>query len=273
MLNILVRIYKLGIGNDKGVLFVKYISFFKQFVKNLNYHKIGRCNICGNLSIFRVNDINQARGDFFCMRCGSFSRKRHVAKVINELISNTSYISQIPKKNKIKIYNTDVEDPFYNVLYGYEYYICSDFLPDVELGTELKKGVFCQDIERLTFLEESFDLVITEDVFEHVRNYKTGFKEISRVLKKGGYHIFTIPFYFDKNTLHRVDTSSKEDIFTLPPEYHDSKRGKVLAYRTFGNDMFKFLDSIGFETSVDFSGYSDQKYNIYNSYVFISKKL
>lgn len=60
-------------------------------------------------------------------------------------------------------------------LYGMDSFVCSDFLPDTELGTEIKKGVFCQDIEKLTFSNESFDLVITEDVFEHVRNYENGF--------------------------------------------------------------------------------------------------
>ena len=146
-------------------------------------------------------------------------------------------------------------------------------MPDIKLGTEIKNGVFNQDIENLTFPNESFDLVITEDIFEHVRNYEKGFKEIFRVLKKGGYHIFTIPFYFDRYTIKRVDTSGDKDIPILPPEYHISKTGKIITYRNFGIDLFKFLDSIGFETHVEFSGYSDRKYHIYDSYVFISKKL
>jgi SAM-dependent methyltransferase len=220
-----------------------------------------------------ITDINQARGDFICIFCGSFSRKRHIAKVVNEFISNTSYISQIPEKSKIKIYNVDIDDAFYKTLYGYEYYFCSDLCPDKELGREIKSRVFCQDIEKLTFQNESFDLVITEDVFEHVRNYENGFKEILRVLKQGGYHIFTIPFNFDRSTIKRVDTSNNKDIYILEPEYHESKTGKVLTYRTFGIDLFDFLDSIGYETSLDFSGYFTRKFKIYDSFVFISKKL
>lgn len=84
--------------------------------------------------------------------------------------------------------------------------------------------------------------------------------------------IFSQFHFFDRYTIKRVDTSSNKDIILLP-EYHESKRGKVLTYRTFGIDLFQFLDSIGFKTYVDFSSYSDQKYKIYNSYVFISKKL
>jgi len=173
-----------------------HINRFKQLIKNFNHHKIGRCNICGKITIFisRAN-IDEARGDFFCLHCGSFSRKRHVAKIINEVVSNTSFISQIPKNVKINIYSADVDDAFFKTLYEYESFVCSDLLPDTELGKEIKKRVFCQDLEKLTFQNESFDLVITEDIFEHVRDYKKGFKEISRVLKNGGYHIFTIPFF------------------------------------------------------------------------------
>lgn len=253
----------------------KITSICKQIIKNFNHHKIGRCNICGKITIFLLTTtVDQARGDFICIYCRSYSRKRHVAKAINELVSDTSYISQIPDKvNKIYLYNLDVDDAFYKVLYGMDSFVCSDFLPDTELGTEIKKGVFCQDLEKLTFPNESFDLVITEDVFEHVRNYENGFSEISRVLKKGGYHIFTIPFNFDKNTIKMVNTLGNEDIPILPPEYHESKRGKVLTYRTFGLDLYKFLDSIGFKTQVNFSRYSDHKYGIYDSFVFISKKL
>lgn len=251
------------------------INICKQIIKNFNHHKIGRCNICGKITIFLLTtNIDQARGDYICIFCRSFSRKRHVAKIINELVSNTSYISQIPEKsNQIYIYNVDVCDAFYKTLHRMDSFVCSDFLLDTELGTEIERGVFCQDIEKLTFSNKSFDLVITEDVFEHVRDYEKGFKEVLRVLKKGGYHIFTVPFNFDNCTIKRVETLDNKDILVLPTEYHDSKRGKVLTYRTFGIDLFKFLDSIGFDTHVDFSRYSDQKYKIYDSFVFISKKL
>lgn len=168
----------------------KKTNIFKKIIKNLNHHKFGRCNICGKLSIFLLTtNINQARGDFICIHCRSYSRKRHVAKIINEIISDTSYISQITDRNKIDIFNLDIDDAFYKVLYGVDSFVCYDFLPNVELGTEIKKGVFCQDIERLTFPNESFDFVITEDVFEHVRKYKEGFTEISRV-QKGGLSCF-----------------------------------------------------------------------------------
>lgn len=247
----------------------------KAAVKNLFFHRVGKCNICGKASLFICLDIDMARNNMYCLFCHSSSRKRHVAKVIlNEVVRDSSSISDIPKKQNLAIYSTDINDALYKVLHDYTLYTSSSFLPSVKPGTQIKERVFCQDLENLSFDDRTFDLVITEDVFEHVRDYKKGFCEVNRVLKTGGYHIFTVPCYFDRPTLVRVDTSTDEDIYLLPPEYHGDKiRGQILAYRTFGIDIFHFLQSCGFDTRVDFSCYSDQRAGIFNSYVFITKKI
>ena len=95
-----------------------------------------------------------------------------------------------------------------------------------------------------------------------------------RVLKKGGVHIFTIPFLFNANTIVRIDTTTNEDIHLLPPEYHGDKiRDRIITYRTFGIDLFDTLSEIGFETRVEQSGPENRVNGIYDSSVFISKKL
>lgn len=254
-------------------------------IKNLGSHQVGKCNICGKSTIFICIDVNTVRNNMYCPFCKSSSRKRHVAKllinkVINQVFSNISSLAEVSSNkhsdnlNKLNIYSADVNDAFYQVLHSATSYYSSSYIPTVEIGTEISEQVFCQDLEKLTFEKEKFDVVITEDVFEHIRDYEKAFREVYRVLKTGGYHIFTIPCFFDKPTLVRVDTSGVEDIHLLPPEYHGDKiRGKILAYRTFGIDIFKILEKIGFETTVDFSNYLDRNYGIFDSYAFCSKKV
>jgi 2-polyprenyl-3-methyl-5-hydroxy-6-metoxy-1,4-benzoquinol methylase len=55
-----------------------------------------------------------------------------------------------------------------------------------------------------TFENESFDLVITSDVFEHLPDVAPAVREILRTLKPGGAHIFTVPWIRWKKTLVRT---------------------------------------------------------------------
>jgi len=251
---------------------------FIQVLKYIKYHRFGKCNVCGNYTIFLCQfGPDAAREYMHCPFCISSSRKRHVALVvINHLPPpppRNKTIKKIAKLTTLDIYNTD-RNVWEKYFKNNDHYKSSIFTDEYPFGTEIEKNVFCQDLEALTFNDESFDIVITEDVFEHIRNYKKGFNEIYRVLRKGGIHVFTIPFLFNQETIVRVDTSTENDINLLPPEYHiDRIRGKIIAYRTFGIDLFQILSDIGFSTTVNNSTLEDSRYGIYNSSVFVSKKM
>lgn len=62
-----------------------------------------------------------------------------------------------------------------------------DFL--VSKGLNAKKG----DITKLPFKDNSVDVIFCSEVLEHVPNYKKALKECSRVLKKNGALILTVP--------------------------------------------------------------------------------
>ncbi len=252
------------------------ISKIYKAIKNIRHHTLGRCNICGNYTVFICSNILTARNNMMCLFCGSSSRKRHVASlIIDKLFRDIKSISQIASINtNIHIYNVALDDPFSKYLSKYKYYYSSEYLPGITPGSEIRNKVYCQNVEETTFDSAAFDLVITEDVFEHVRNCKKGFLEIHRILKPGGYHIFTVPCYFDRKTIVRVDTSGEIDVNLLPAEYHgDPVRGNILAYRTFGIDIFGVLKTYGFSTELFISKYIDKNIGIFDSYVFVSKKL
>lgn len=50
-----------------------------------------------------------------------------------------------------------------------------------------------ENLEKLTFEDASFDLFLTSDVMEHVFDPIAAFREIGRVLKPGGAHVFVVP--------------------------------------------------------------------------------
>lgn len=51
----------------------------------------------------------------------------------------------------------------------------------------------CGDIAKLPYQEKTFDFVSALDVLEHVKNDELAISEISRILKKGGIAIITVP--------------------------------------------------------------------------------
>lgn len=246
-----------------------------KIARNYLHHRVGRCTVCGRLTIFFCLDQDSFRNTMVCLFCRSASRNRHVAKVILGIVDRgVKSIADLPTTGDATIYNTATDDCFSRVLRDYHGYFSSCYREELAPGTEIALRTFCQNIEALTYPDNSIDFVITEDVFEHVRHPEKGFREIYRVLRPGGYHVFTVPFHFDRPTLVRVDTSGDKDVHILAPEYHgDPLRGTILAYRTFGIDLFAQLNEIGFETQVDFSSFADRNSGIFDSSVFVSRRV
>lgn len=95
---------------------------------------------------------------------------------------------------KFKIYLLESYGTIYNILSETPNLIYSEFWYDVPRGTTVG-NIRCEDVQGLTFLDERLDdVVVTQDVVEHVAEPERGLRGIWRVLKTGGYHIFTVPF-------------------------------------------------------------------------------
>jgi SAM-dependent methyltransferase len=101
-------------------------------------------------------------------------------------------------------------------------YFASQFYPDFPRGTMHPHGFRCEDLESLRFGNECFDLVITQDVMEHVLNPTRTFSEIARTLKPGGAHIFTVPLV-NKGRPSECRAKRDEDgsiVYLQTAEYH-----------------------------------------------------
>ena len=73
-------------------------------------------------------------------------------------------------------------------------YTATQFDPEIEFGKiHPIYGYRSEDLEKQTFGHEQFDLVVTQDVMEHIFEAEVAFREIYRTLKPGGAHILTTP--------------------------------------------------------------------------------
>ena len=237
-------------------------------------HRTGRCPICGHRTVFLQLHGESYREGLTCVRCRSFSRKRHVALLIRDLLDPAApTVAAAVRATNTRLHTTDGRDALAASLRDCERFTSSDFEPGVPLGAPIGPRATCQDLERLTYADASFDLLVTEDVLEHVRRPDTAFAEIHRVLAPGGRHVFTVPFFNDRPTLTRVDTSGDEDVHLMEPEYHgDPIRGQILAYRTFGTDLFADLERHGFTTTSHVAGRPERAYGVLDSVVFVSTR-
>jgi SAM-dependent methyltransferase len=117
------------------------------------------------------------------------------------------------------------------------------FFPDVPPGG-FKDGIRCENLEEQTFADASFDLVVTSDVFEHVLDPARGFSEIARTLRPGGAHVFTVPWYWWKETLVRATRGEDGKIRHFEPaDYHGNpidEKGSLVVTE-WGRELCDFI--------------------------------
>jgi SAM-dependent methyltransferase len=123
----------------------------------------------------------------------------------------------------------------------------SDFLEGVRPG-ETVAGIRHEDLTRLTYPDESFDLVLTSETLEHVPDLNRALAEIRRVLRPGGYHLFTIPRLpgvartYARRTLAPDGTPIDHDA----PISHPGGNSGYPVFTEFGADLPQILQASGF---------------------------
>lgn len=92
------------------------------------------------------------------------------------------------------------------------------------MSGQFVNGIRNEDVQRLSFANNRFELISCTEVFEHVPHYLAGFSEIFRVLRPGGYFIFTVPLFESPTTEAVCRLLENGELQWLKPiEYHDSQ--------------------------------------------------
>ena len=195
-----------------------------------------RCPLCGPGLLIRLS--HEGFG-VRCARCGASVVTLSLAAVLRSLR---------PDFHRRRVYELSSRGALFKVLRReVADFTFSEYFDDVPPG-ERRAGVLCQDVQRLTFPDGSFDICTSTEVFEHVPDDRRGFAEIRRVLAPGGVFVFTVPLS-DGQTLERAVLDEGRVQHLLPPTYHDDRirgRGEVLVFRDYGRDITRRLQAAGF---------------------------
>jgi SAM-dependent methyltransferase len=172
-----------------------------------------------------------------------------------------------------RIFDTDCYGPIFQYLSKAEFYSSSVYLPEQRFGVNVYSKVVNVNLEEMPFDDESFDIIVTSDVMEHVRCDQLAHFEIHRCLKPSGHYVFTVPFVprWEKTQI-RVDATGPKDVALMDNEYHgDPVTGRgILVYRIYGKELIKQLEQLGFE--VKFDNQPDDRGGMPTKDVFICRK-
>jgi SAM-dependent methyltransferase len=172
----------------------------------------GYCPLCEKKVRFVVRD-KWLRDNYLCSVCHSIPRYRALIDAVKRFYPNFADL-QIHESSP----NSGSSSAFLRT--RCRNYSASQYYEDVPRGQY--KDVFrSEDLSSLTFADESFDLLVTQDVFEHVMEPQKAFAEIARVLRPGGAHIFSMPWYpKNKHTIQRAKMENGVITHLHEPVYH-----------------------------------------------------
>lgn len=181
---------------------------------------------------------NYFRDHLLCVQCGSIPRERALFAVISRFYPNWRdlAIHESSPGNRGTSIKLRRECPRY---------IETQYDPALGLGNiHPARGYRSEDLEAQTFEDESFDLVITQDVFEHLFDPAQALREIGRTLRPGGAHIFTVPIVNgSKPSVRRARLTNGTVEHLAEPQYHGnpmSAEGSLVVI-DWGYDMVPYL--------------------------------
>jgi SAM-dependent methyltransferase len=137
-----------------------------------------------------------------------------------------------------------------------------------------------QDLTKLSFDDEQFNIVISQEVFEHIPDYNKSFQECYRVLAEGGKLIFTVPFFWNNDKTEIIAHYNSQGIIVThdgePPEIHGNPVGDgAVCFQHFSWDILDDLRTCGFIEvyAYTYSSVLNGHYSDYHpGFVFYAKK-
>jgi SAM-dependent methyltransferase len=227
-----------------------------------------RCNICGHsgtllhempdLELHARFHIGTLRETLRCRTCFSKMRDRTLAAGLLDVMAKkfdleadsiTELAERMPAA--VRVLDTDANGRIGRLLSDLPGYTVSLYQPDRENGADLGKGVVNVDLERMPFPDESFDVILSTEVMEHVRYVETAYREIARCLGDGGTYLFTVPYDASlSETWQLIDPETDEELVS-PPHMHgdpDLRAEGIKSYRVFGRDITAQMQDAGLES-------------------------
>ncbi len=249
-----------------------------------------KCYCCGSFSDFTIHESATLLREASCTFCGASIRNSDVAQALleNYATCKGSLKSNLFDFKELKILLVASSGFLFDILGKLPNCYFGEFFPNAKNG-DVIGGVKFLDLQDIDYSDGFFDIIVSEDVLEHIENISRAFTEINRVLKIGGTHIFSVPLHEQNVTTYRH--KNKNIVHHGDPVRPEG----VLVYNDFGYDLSEVLDLYGMQTKAlayhvfhtpeettrvddDYEKYLNNLSSMecffkYNSVVYFSKKI
>ncbi len=217
----------------------------------------GYCHVCEQPTQFLIDkqygaeETSQGwlpnwRERLACVHCQLNNRQRAILHALKEAVKKRT--SQV-----LSIYAMEHVSPTFHWLSQHLPQVTcigSEYLGDQIPGGTLVNGIRHENVEALSLADRSIDLILSNDVLEHVNLPELAMAEMYRVLKPHGEIFVTIPFHLNtfENT-RRAHLTQGVLTHLLPPMYHGNPLSEAgsLVFNDFGWEFVEQLKTAGFQ--------------------------
>jgi len=220
----------------------------KEFKENGQDFVLGYCKVCDKATKFKIildKDMNtNLRESLVCEYCKLSNRKRFMLSFLKEFASKSnSKLNVFMYEQVTELFKSAQNMKNINL-------VGSEFLGYDKKSGEIIENIRNEDAMNLSFKRNSFDVLISNDVYEHIPNITKVLSEAYRVLKNSGKLLISIPFFGENVKTKRRATFDEGKIkYLQQPIYHENpiaeKEGSLVFYE-YGWDFLDFLKSAGF---------------------------
>lgn len=193
-----------------------------------------------------------------CTACGAKLRARRLSSVLINTFPTGATTpkslrewSNTPQARSLRIAEINRIEGLHEAIASLPDLSFSDFAePDIRPQNDVPS----EDLASLSYGEATFDLVLTSETLEHVPDLAAALSEIRRVLKPGGWHLFTIPIRPGvATTFARSEIGPDGEVIDhAAPIRHPGGDWGYPVFTEFGADIVAMLDQAGFDTTVHF---------------------
>lgn len=193
-----------------------------------------------------------------CPHCRMNSRQRLITALVRQEVARAP-------QQRLHVYFMEQVTPIFRWMkahLGDHDVVGSEYLGHQYPSGTVVDGVLHQDVMKLSFDDAALDLIVSNDVFEHVPDPYRAFAECARVLRSGAKMLATFPFHaLADQSVVRATIEAGEVSHHLPPVFHGNPVAEEgsLVFTDFGWDCLTKMKRAGF-SDVTISLYVSPKF-------------